>query len=83
MVSASRKISCPLARISSFFENCFPLIPIMVSSSQKELIKKVSTRQNVGFQQNPLFQLVETDVLASGNHFVPFSTTIFSHFTAV
>ena len=24
MVSTSQKISCPLARISSFFENCFP-----------------------------------------------------------
>ena len=27
MVSTSQKISCPLAVISSFFENCFPLNP--------------------------------------------------------
>ena len=29
----------------------------------------VSTRQNIGFQRNPLFRLVETDFLASGNVF--------------
>ena len=35
MVSTSQNISPPLARISYFFENCFPLIPIMVSASIK------------------------------------------------
>ena len=42
MVYNSRKVSCLLAKISSFFENCFPLIPIMfpqqkTSSDQETL----------------------------------------------
>ena len=41
MVSATQKISCPLAIISCFFENCFLPIPIMASTSRKiALIKK-------------------------------------------
>ena len=48
-VSTSQKISCPPGRISSFFENYFPLIPIMASTSRKiALIKNtVSTRQKI------------------------------------
>ena len=58
MVSTSQKISCPLARISSFFENCFPLIPIIWFPLAKNSSDQntVSTRQNIGFQ-NP-FPLV-------------------------
>ena len=42
LVSTSQKISCPLARINSFFENCFFLIPIMFSTSSKiALTKKI------------------------------------------
>ena len=33
------------------------------------LIRIVSTRQNIGFQRNSSFRLVETDFLASGNVF--------------
>ena len=33
LVSTSQKISCPLARINSLFENCLFLIPIMFSTS--------------------------------------------------
>ena len=55
MVSTSQKISCPLARISSFFENCPPshLIPIMASTIRNiALIKNtVSTRQKIHFHQ--------------------------------
>ena len=41
MVSAIHKTSCPPARISSFFENSFPLIPVIDSTSRKiSLIKK-------------------------------------------
>ena len=39
MFSTSRKITCPLARMSSFSQNCFPLIPIMVSTSSEALTK--------------------------------------------
>ena len=35
MASSSQKIRYPLARISSFIENCFLLIPKMVSTSSK------------------------------------------------
>ena len=35
MVSTSRNISCPLAIMSSFSQNCLLLIPIMVSSSSE------------------------------------------------
>ena len=35
MVCNSREITCPLARIGFFFENCFPLILIMVSTNRK------------------------------------------------
>ena len=51
MVSNSPEISCPIARISFSFENCFLLIPIMVSTSRKiALIKKaVFTRQKLHF----------------------------------
>ena len=49
MVPTSQKITCPLARTSSFFENCFPLIQIMARSDQKTLFlldkKSVSTRR--------------------------------------
>ena len=70
IVSTSWKTSCPLARISSFFENCFPLIPRMASTAKNSSDQNtVSTRQNIGFQRNPLFRLVETDFLASGNVF--------------
>ena len=42
MFFATQKISCPLARISSFFQNYFLLIPIMVSTSSKiALTKKI------------------------------------------
>ena len=42
MFFATKKISCTLARISSFFQNYFPLIPIMVSTSSKiALTKKI------------------------------------------
>ena len=70
MVSTSQKTSCPLARISSFFENCFPLIPIMASTSRKiALIKKtpfplgiksVSTSQMKDLLKNafPLYEKV-------------------------
>ena len=42
MVSISHKISCSLARISSFFENYFPLIPIIFSTSRK--IARIKTK---------------------------------------
>ena len=55
LVSTSQKISCPLARINSLFENCLFLIPIMFSTSsiialtKKKLFslgrKSVSTSQ--------------------------------------
>ena len=108
MIYTSRKISCQLARISSFYQNCFLLIAIMFSTSIKiPLTKKycfhktenkfflwklfppggfhqpkkwwlppakkisdqntVSTRQNIGFQRNPLFRLVETVFPLGGN----------------
>ena len=35
MVYTSQKVICPPARISSFFENCFPLIQIMVPPAEK------------------------------------------------
>ena len=35
----SEKISCPVAIICFFFENCFPLIPIMASTSRKIALK--------------------------------------------
>ena len=35
----SQKISCPVAIICFFFENCFPLIPIMASTSRKIALK--------------------------------------------
>ena len=42
IVPASQKISCLLARISSFFENCLFLIPITFSTSSKiALTKKI------------------------------------------
>ena len=49
MFSTSRKISCPLGRMSCFSQNCFLLIPIMVSSSSKIALTKntVSTRQKI------------------------------------
>ena len=37
MVSTSLKISCPLARISSFLKNCFPAITINDFRSQKNI----------------------------------------------
>ena len=41
VVSTGQIISCPPAKLSSFFEKCFPRIPIMVSTSRKiTLIKK-------------------------------------------
>ena len=41
MVSTIHKISSPLARINSFFEISFPLIPVIDSTSRKiYLIKK-------------------------------------------
>ena len=40
MVSTSQKISCPLARISSFFENYFLVITIIVSNSNKIILTK-------------------------------------------
>ena len=50
----ARKISCPLARISFFLENGFPLIPIMISANRKTEQKQVknifSTRQKMRFQ---------------------------------
>ena len=61
MVSNRRKISYPLARIRFFLENCFSLIPIMVSTSRKiALIKKlfslhkksVSTSRVLDFLKN-------------------------------
>ena len=50
MVSTSREISFPLAKIRSFFENCFLLIPIMVSTRRKIALTKryaVSFRQKI------------------------------------
>ena len=42
IVPTSQKISCLLARISSFFENCLFLIPITFSTSSKiALTKKI------------------------------------------
>ena len=32
---ASQKIGCPLAKLSSFFGNCFPRILIIVSTNRK------------------------------------------------
>ena len=48
MLSASQKISCPLAIISSFFKNCFPLIPIMANGfhEQKNSSDKKNTVSN-------------------------------------
>ena len=41
MASNSREISCPLARVGFFFENCFLLIPTMLATSRKiAVIKK-------------------------------------------
>ena len=40
MACPSRKTSCPLARMSSFFENCFLVILIMVSTSSKMALTK-------------------------------------------
>ena len=40
MFFTTEKISCTLARISSFFQNYFPLIPIMVSTSSKIALTK-------------------------------------------
>ena len=46
IVSTSQKISYPLAIISSFFENYFPLITIMAATSRKiALIKKLKDRK--------------------------------------
>ena len=52
MVFTSRKINCPLARISSFSQNCFLFIQIMVStSSEIALTKKYCFHQ----AENKLF----------------------------
>ena len=67
IVSISQIISCPLAKLSSFFENCFPRIPIIVSqvennSDQKALFplerKSVSTsrRKDLLKYTFPLFE---------------------------
>ena len=40
IVSTWQKINCPLAIISSFFENCLPLILIMASTSRKIVLIK-------------------------------------------
>ena len=40
MVSTSRKISCPLARMSSFSQNCFFFIPKMVSTTSEIALTK-------------------------------------------
>ena len=87
MVYTSRKISCPLGRISSFFGNSFPLIPLMVSTSQIQLCSKysfhkteycISTKSFIPTNGNGF-----SGFLASGNHFLPFYPTIFSISTAV
>ena len=41
MISTSPKNSCPLARMSSFSQNCFLLIPIMVSTEWNSTDQKV------------------------------------------
>ena len=40
MFSINRKINCPLARMSSLSQNCFLLIPIMVSASSEIALTK-------------------------------------------
>ena len=40
MFCTAQKISCPLTRITSFFQNYFLLIPIMVSTSSKIVLTK-------------------------------------------
>ena len=40
MISTNQKISCPLARMSPFSQNCFFLIPIMVSTSSAIALAK-------------------------------------------
>ena len=40
IISTGRKSSFPPARISCFFQNCFLLIPIMVSTSSKIVLTK-------------------------------------------
>ena len=61
-VSTSQIISCPLAKLSSFFEKCSPSIPIMISTIRKlTLIKKhVSTSRMNDFLRYtfPLFETV-------------------------
>ena len=48
----SQNISCPLVILSSFIENCFPQIPIIVSTRRKIAPTKkniVSTSQKIVF----------------------------------
>ena len=40
-IPTSQKNSCPLARMSSFSQNCFLLIPIMVSTQRKFTNQKI------------------------------------------
>ena len=40
IISTGRKSSFPPARISCFFQNCFLLIPIMISTSSKIVLTK-------------------------------------------
>ena len=40
VISTSLKVRCPLAIMSSFSQNCFLLIPIMVSSSSEIALTK-------------------------------------------
>ena len=60
MVSNSREISCPIARISFFFENCFLLISIMVSTSRKiVLIKKQFSLDRNSISTNRILDLLK------------------------
>ena len=40
MVSNSREISCPQAKVGFYFENCFLLIPIMLATGRKVAVIK-------------------------------------------
>ena len=60
VVSTGQIISCPPAKLSSFFEKCFPRIPIMVSTSRKTtLIKKYFSTSRINDLLKYTFPLFE------------------------